>query len=446
LGSTIDYAAYLLGIPNSHGGPINGLIVQTFSLDSQTEGVPSLNGEGEFLELFFGGGASVILGLEGTLSVKIERMQNQNEYEMTFLIDGAITADLMAGVEAGVKGNLSASGMIQAGIPTVFKFTSQYDAIRGMATGMRIAMMLGSTPLVYSAGLPAWIAAAIIIERTIDDVRWLFKHLVEMGLQVAADVQFGAELSAGDFGGDGDDSDPVWSLASGSISTGTNTSFLLKGRIDSGKCSVSLVWKIEQGIGGSGDLFGWGLSANGKGAVFIEIAAKDFTSALKDDAKLVDIMRYKSHHALMGKALKDLENPSFNIGAGIKMTGETGFSSSSNTTIEAEIKVSLQLLDILRSIYGLIDANQTILDSVAHLGNAIALDLGAKSQSVSGISFAESVKICGVGFSLKFGYRQGNNVGNFPYATTVTPSLGVNLAYNWFQSTFTAGQPPSGGQ
>ena len=109
MGSTIDYAAYLLGIPNSHGGPINGLIVQSFSLDSQTEGVPSLNGEGEFLELFFGAGASVVLGLEGTLSVKIERMQNPNEYEMTFLIEGAITADLMAGVEAGVSRFLFAS-------------------------------------------------------------------------------------------------------------------------------------------------------------------------------------------------------------------------------------------------------------------------------------------------------------------------------------------------
>lgn len=436
MGATVDYAAYLLGIPNSHGGPINGFIVQTFSLDSQTEGVPSLNGEGEFLELFFGGGASVILGLEGTLSVKIERMQNANEYEMTFQIEGAITADLMAGVEAGVKGNLFAAGMIQAGVPTVFKFNSEYDAIRGMATGIRIALMLGSTPLVYSSGMPGWIAAAIIIERSTDDVAWLLRHMVELGLKLALDVQFGAELSAGSFGGDGQDADPVWSVASGSFGQGGNSSLQFKGRIDGGKISVSLVWKIEGNIGGSGDLFGWGLNGAGKSAISLELAAKEFSTDLFSGSSLLTIMRTQSHNSLMKKALKDLSDPSFNLGAALTLSGEVGVSQSMQANIEGEVKLSLQIFELLKTIFSIFDPGQTLSGSMAHLGNSVALDLVAKSQEISGTSFSESIKLCGVGISLKFGYREGQNMGSFPLSTTITPSSAVTAAYSWFNQVF----------
>ena len=111
-------------------------------------------------------------------------------------------------------------------------------------------------------------------------------------------------------------------------------------------------------------------------------------------------------------------------------------------TVATRYGTEQELLDLIRAATAMFDSGQTWSASLIHLGNVLKLDLGAKSQSVQGLTFSQNIKICGVGLSMKIGRRAGHNNSNYPKSLSVTASsllAGYDVqteVKNWFEAIF----------
>jgi hypothetical protein len=170
-----------------------------------------------------------------------------------------------------------------------------------------------------------------------------------------------------------------------------------------------------------------------------KLSSKAFTA---DGLKL--LLREQSQNAMLGKAKKGISNTSIDVSAELAASaqGSLNYLLSGTQDISGSIKVTLQLLDLIRAATAMFDSGQTWSASLIHLGNVLKLDLGAKSLSVQGLTFSQNIKICGVGLSMKIGRRAGHNNSNYPKSLSVTASsllAGYDVqteVKNWFEAIF----------
>ena len=436
-----------LDLPSSYGGPLNHQIVEWFDLAHPNDGVDGLDGEGDFIELFFGAGASVVLGLEGSISVKLERKSPSTTidldkviYEMTFLIQGSVTGDLMAGLEAGVKGNLAASGMVQVGIPVVYKFVGRDQAIKGTAIGMRLALMMGTTPLIKMA-LPyglGWLADAFLLERSWDDINFITKHLVEGGIEFSASAQFGAEVS--DLGiGDGGGGDPRYSAFAAAVGVGGAGALYLKYRNEDGEPTLTIGAKEEYSVFANKSILFSAQAVEAKTGYALEFVAKNFTSEAINNGNWKRVLQTSSKDTMIKSAKKQIKNPEANFSVAVVAAteGTIDLLWEGKANIEAEMKFTIDLLTILRTVYTLFDETQDQNDAITHLASIWNVELGAKSQTITGFTISESIKAFGLGLSLKYGLIRGHNNPSYPKKQTYSAANVAELITSWLDSQFT---------
>lgn len=405
MGEWIDRISRGLNIPNSHGGPINGVIVETFNIQSDVDG---LSTEGEWCEYFFGGGASVVAGLAGELKIKLEKVSSG--YDLVWEITGEVNLDLMGGVKSpGVKSYIQLLGLVKVGAPVTFHFTTNYGAVKGMAIALRIALSLGATPMLPSTGPLGWIMKGVLIDRSIDDVRYMARHVVGLQIQLTAQLEVGAKAGLDVFEVD---DDTEWNVLSAQIKAAGIVSLAVKGRYQNGCLALTLIIQVECEASASAKALAWGPTGNLKITVGADLLGESiYENLLTNPSYVFQWGGAKAH--LPNSHLGD---PQLNLGifAGIEGSFGMGPGLPGGNKVGIELKLYAKLIELLRFMASIPDPAQDMLACLAHLGTVLNLDLKATNQEITSVGYGDEFKICGVGIALKLGWRKGTNVSGWP--------------------------------
>ena len=422
MGAWIDYISDKLGIPNSHGGPINGTIVDSFDLETR---IGALNDEGEWAEYFFGGGASIIIGLSGELLIKMERVSGG--YDLIWQMTGSITGDLTAGIKAGAKGYVELLGCVQIGAPVTFHFATLHDAVQGMAIAIRLALSLGATPLIRTLGPAGWLIDGILIDRTMDDIYWLGRRVVGIEVKLSAKLEIGAKVGVEVAAGLVDE----WGILSAGVKASAQNSTSFKARYENNRLSISFVAQSEIAGAGSAKAVGWGPEFEVKFVAGTELLAKDISR---------NLLQYPNALIQWGKAEAKLNtdhfgNPEINADFFLGATASGGVNIAPGLAANefgVELRGRVKLLNILRCVFSLVDSSNSFNQSLLILGDGLVVSTKLTNQEIYSCLIDESIKICGMGISLKIGRRQGYNSNGFPQETSQTANDMVDYITSQF--------------
>jgi len=412
-----------LNIPNSHGGPINGVIVSYFDLEVCVGG---LDDEGEWAEFFFGAGASVIVGLSGECLIKIERVSDG--YDLTWQLSGLITGDLTAGIKAGAKAYVEALGLVQIGVPVTFHFSSEYDATKGLAIALRIALSLGSKPLIEELGAAGWLVNSIIVNRTMDDILWLGRKLVGFEVKLSAKLEIGTQVGVSVAGDVVDE----WNILTAGAKASTTCSTSVRARYQNGKLTIALTTQSELEGSGAAKAIGWGPALNLKFYVGTELLAQDMSKNLLSNPRYV--LQWGNSKAKLSPDA--IGNPHFDASMNVGVIGTGGVNITPGPTsyeMGLDVKCTLELLEILRFVVSLADSSDDFHTSLAHLDSIPNITVKLTSQEIHECFVDESIKVFGVGVSFKLGRRSGYNRLNFPWEE----SMNANDVVAWIASKTT---------
>ena len=142
---------------------------------------------------------------------------------------------------------------------------------------------------------------------------------------------------------------------------------------------------------------------------------------------------------MIKSAKKQIKNPEANFSVAVVAAteGTIDLLWEGKANIEAEMKFTIDLLTILRTVYTLFDETQDQNDAITHLASIWNVELGAKSQTITGFTISESIKAFGLGLSLKYGLIRGHNNPSYPKKQTYSAANVAELITSWLDSQFT---------